>query len=132
MAARHSVSASQRRTRFRNSYVLVGAAIVEQKPLRLLDPSLDKDHIGDLTGFFPRSLGRENRLFAAPQKLARVVAVEDRDSSPVDQVLVGAVVNEQNAFPWSTEEAGRVPRRVRQTVPVAAPALGSLSPPSNG
>lgn len=83
--------------RCRHPYVLVCAAVVEQKSIALLHHAFHKNYVGDLPGFFPIFFGRENRLIASPEQPSWVVAVEDCNSSAIDQLVVCPVVNQNNS-----------------------------------
>ena len=86
--------------RCRHPYVLVCAAVIEQISIPLLHHAFHENYVGDLTDFLPILLGREYRLIASPEQLPGIVAVEDRNPGAIHQLVVRAVVD-QNDSVWA-------------------------------
>jgi len=83
--------------RFRHPNIFVCATVIKQVALTASDHALNENHVRNLADFLPFLLGREDRLLAAIEQLARVVAVEDCDRSAVNQLVIAAVVDQHNA-----------------------------------
>src|SRR5579859_2958672 len=83
--------------RFGYAHIRVAASVVEEVTITLLNHAFDEDYVGDLADLFPLFLGFEDGLAAAPEEFARIVAVEDRNPGPVHKLVVGSVVEENNA-----------------------------------
>src|SRR4029077_14954790 len=83
---------------FGYTYEFVSPAVVEEEAVGILQHSLDKYDVGNLAYFFPFELRLEKGLHGAVEKLARILAIEDRDASAINEIVVGAIVDQHNSF----------------------------------
>ena len=60
-----------------------------------------------MAGFFPFIFGEENRFFRAIEEFAGIAAVEDGCAGAIDEIVVGAVVDQHDAL---LREGWRGPR----------------------
>ena len=102
----------------RHAYVLVCAAVVEQKSIALLHHAFHENDVGDLPGLLPIFFGRENRFITSPEQLPRIVAVEDRDPGAIYQPVVRAVVDQNDSV---ARDDGRRPRLGDPRIEAARP-----------
>ncbi len=84
---------------FGNTDILVRAAVVKKEPIGRVHHSFDEDDIGDLADLLPLFFGGEDGGVRAREKLAGIAAVEDGNAGAIDEMIVGAVVNEDDAAP---------------------------------
>src|ERR1700730_419309 len=91
-----SVRARTRRS-FGHSHILVGSPVVKQEPIAMADHALDEDNVGDLADFFPFFFREEDRSIGAEEQFTWIVAVEDGNSSAIDELIIGAIVDEDDA-----------------------------------
>src|SRR6266705_69722 len=64
---------------------------------RYQNHSFDEDDIGDLADLLPGFFGGEDGGVGAREEFARIAAVEDGNAGAIDELIVGAVVNENDA-----------------------------------
>src|SRR5712664_1724168 len=81
---------------FRYSDVFVGPAVVKEPVAALSHHTLNEYNVWHLPDLFPFFLGGEDGRVGAREQLSRVVAVEDGDGSAIDEMVVGAIVNEHD------------------------------------
>src|SRR2546428_2805208 len=88
-----------RRRSLGDSHVFVCRAVVTQKAVlpHHLYHSLNKNYIRHLADFLPFFFWGEDGLVGARNQFAGIVAVENGDTSAVHKMVVGAVVDEQDA-----------------------------------
>src|SRR5947199_9418920 len=91
-------------TSYRAADKVVPNAVVKEPTIALSHYSFYKDYVGDLADFFPWFFGGEEGGVGTVKELARVAAVEDGDGGAIDELVVGAVVNEDDA---TVSEDGR-------------------------
>ena len=81
----------------RDADVLVRGPVVHEPASGLDDQSLDEHHVGDLSDLLPVGERLEERLVRACQQARGVVAIEQRPAGPIDEPIVGAVVDQKHA-----------------------------------
>jgi hypothetical protein len=82
---------------FGYSYVLIRTAVEEKKVVALGDGAFDEDYVRNLADLFPVLFGGEDGIVAARQQVAGILAVEDGEAGAVDEFVIGAVVDEDDA-----------------------------------
>src|SRR6266568_4030977 len=82
---------------FGNTNILVGAAVVEKETIGPVHHSFDEDDVRNLADLLPLFFGREDGGVGAREEFARIAAVEDGNAGAIDEMVVGAVVNEDDA-----------------------------------
>src|SRR5580765_3606402 len=85
----------------------VGAAVIKEPFAATIGDAFNEDDVGNLTGFFPVAFRLENRFIAAIDEFARIMAIKNSDTGAIDQMVVGAIVNQHDAL---GSENGRRPR----------------------
>ena len=122
---------------FGDADVFVGGTVVEEEVvtkgsevpfLAQLSHPFYEDDIGDLADLLPLLLGEEDGGVGAREEFARIAAVENGNTGAIDELIVGAVVNEDDAAgvrigggPGSTTRESNFPgRRGRTGVCVAS------------
>ena len=98
--------------------VFVGGSVIKKPIVVFASHAFYEHHVGNLAGFLPSEFGRKNGLLAAVQNFPRIVEVEDRHACAVDEFVVGAIVNEHDAF-WG--EDGRRARLDDSRIELAGP-----------
>src|SRR6516162_1602340 len=78
--------------------VLVSSAVIKEISVAAPYHTLDKDDIGYLTNFFPFFPRPKNRLFATIKQSPRIFAIEDRNCGAINQLVIGAVVDQNNTL----------------------------------
>src|SRR5207249_7154688 len=64
---------------FGHSHILVGAAVVKQKPIAMADHALYEDDVGDLANLLPFLFRRKDGCVGPRDQFAGIVSVEDGD-----------------------------------------------------
>src|SRR6266850_2338866 len=91
-----SVWRSSRRG-FGHPHILVGGAVVKQEPIAIADHAFDEDDVGDLADFLPFLFRGEDGGIGAEEQFAGIAAVEDGDGGAIDKLIVGTVVDQDDA-----------------------------------
>src|SRR3954463_5650728 len=84
--------------RLRHSHVFVTCAVVEQVAFAALHHALDEYNVGHLAYLFPFLFRLEDGPVASPDELARILTVEDGDPRAVDELVVRAVIHQDDPF----------------------------------
>src|SRR6266851_922557 len=92
---------------FGDADIFVSGAVIKKKAVFFLHHSFNKDHVRNLADFFPFIFGEENRFFRAVEEFAGIAAVEDGYAGAIDEIVVGAVVDQHDAL---LREGWRGPR----------------------
>src|SRR6267154_3147985 len=82
---------------FGDADIFVSGAVIEKKAVFFLHHSFNKDYVWNLADFFPFIFGEEDGLFRTIEEFAGIVAIEHRHGGAVDEMVVGAVVDEDDA-----------------------------------
>src|SRR5258708_7660215 len=77
---------------------LVGASVIEEPAIALPHDPFNKDYVWHLADFFPLSLWGEDGSVGARKKFAGIAAVEDGNAGAINEMVVGAVVDEDDAL----------------------------------
>src|SRR4030081_735185 len=83
---------------FGDADVLVSASIVKKITITPAYHAFDKNHIGNLPNFLPFLFRSEDRGIATRNETPRVFEIENRDTRPIEQLVIGAVVNQNYPF----------------------------------
>jgi hypothetical protein len=82
--------------------VFVGGAVVQEKAVFILHHSFvfsfNEDYIGDLADFFPFFFGGEDGASVRERSLRGIVAVEDGYTGAINEMVVGAIVYEDDSL----------------------------------
>src|SRR5438876_2098667 len=84
--------------RFGHTNVLVGRAIIEKIAAALAHHAFDKNYVGYLPDLLPFFLRSKDRLVAAGEKLARIITIKNRNRRPIDEFVIGSVIDENDAI----------------------------------
>ncbi len=82
---------------FGNADVFVGGAVVEEIAALLFQHSFNENDIGNLADFLPIFFRGEDGSVGTREEFAGIVTVEDSDGGAIDELVVGAVVDEDDA-----------------------------------
>src|SRR6266851_5337111 len=82
---------------FSDADILVGAAVVEKETIGRVHHSFDEDDVRNLADFFPLFFGGEDGGVSAREEFAGIAGVENGNAGAIDELVVGTVVNEDNA-----------------------------------
>src|SRR6266481_486850 len=82
--------------RLGDSNIFVCTTVIKEPAIFLWNHTFDKDDVWNLANFFPVFFRGEDGSVRAVENFAGIVAVEDGDGSTVDEIVVGAVVNEDD------------------------------------
>src|SRR2546422_10088284 len=78
--------------------VLGGGPIVEKIAAALAHHAFYKNYVGGLPDLLPVFLRSKDRLVAAGEKLARIIAIKNRNRRPIDEFVIGSVIDENDAI----------------------------------
>lgn len=82
--------------RLGHSHIFVSSAVVEQVAFAALHHALDEYNIGHLAGLLPVFFWLEDGLIGSPKQFSWILAIKDRHAGAVDELVVSAVVNEND------------------------------------
>jgi len=77
---------------------LSAPTIIKEPAIFLWNHTFDKDDVWNLANFFPVPFGGEDGCFGAVEEFAWIGAIEDGYGGAVDQIVIGTVVNENDAL----------------------------------
>src|SRR5450755_4064839 len=83
---------------FRDANVLVGPSVIEEESIAVAHHALDEDNIRHLANLLPVELRSEDRLLAPVKNFPWVLSVEDHNAGAINELVVGPVINEQDAI----------------------------------
>src|SRR6516162_5839956 len=84
--------------RFRYSHVFIRAAVIKEIAITAFNHALNEYDIRNLANPFPFFLRNKDRLLTAVENFARILTVEEGDSSAINELIVGAVVDQNDSF----------------------------------
>src|SRR5207248_742441 len=82
---------------FGKANILVSRTIVKETTTALFHHALHKYYVGNLADLFPFLFWRKDGFVRSPDELARILAGEYGNSSAIDEMIVGSIVDEYNA-----------------------------------
>src|SRR6202049_1954015 len=83
---------------FGDANILVSASIVKKVAITPTYHAFDENHIWNLANSLPLLFGSEYGGIAPRNQTTRIFEIENRDSGSIDQLVVGAVVNQNDPF----------------------------------
>src|SRR6266436_5542065 len=84
--------------RLGDSNIFVCTTVIKEPAIFLWNHTFDKDDVWNLANFFPVPFGGEDGCFGAVEEFAWIGAIEDGYGGAVDQIVIGTVVNENDAL----------------------------------
>jgi hypothetical protein len=80
------------------AHIFICPAVIKEPAILLWNHTLHKDDVGDLADHFPFFFWGENRRIGTIEDLSGIVRIEDSDARAVYKMVVGAVVDEDDAL----------------------------------
>src|SRR5580658_6281430 len=87
------------------SHEFIGAAVIEEIVIALRRGSFHEHHVRNLPNLLPILLRRKYGIRTAHEQMTGILAVEDGEPSAVNEVIVGAVVHQDNPG-WRQDGCG--------------------------